>query len=341
MPFDYWAVSETTQRLQDHLGLDSPEGLLHTLGVDLRYIQGPSLVGQELRRHADGSVEDLWGVRRRTITVTGPGYTWTYKQVVDAPLAGMTTVQEIERYLRWPSPDWWDYSQIATDCERQRGYAVVIAGDRLDRTAQLKPAMYLRGMEQFYTDLVLNPKLAQAIIARIADYYLAYNRRVFEAAQGKADIFMMGDDFGMQQGLLVSADTWRKFFRENFVKYIDLAHQYGLKVMHHTCGSVRALIPDFIEAGLDILQSLQPRAKDMNLAELKRTFGRHLCFHGSMDIQETLPRGTVEDVRREVAERLRAGKPGGGFIICTAHNLLPDAPLANILALFEAYHELG
>ena len=341
VPIDYWAVEETTQRLQAHLGLADQEALLRYLGVDLRTIQGPSYVGQEIRTHADGTVEDLWGARRRPVTVEGKGYTWTYKQLVDSPLAAMTTVQEIEDYGKWSSPDWWDYSHIAEDCEKHRGYAVVIAGDRLDRTAQLKPAMYLRGMEQFYVDLKRNPKLAQAIIEHIAGYHLEYNRRVFEAAQGKADIFMMGDDFGMQQGLLISLEMWRKFFRAKFTKFIDLAHQYGLKVMHHTCGSVRGLIPDFIEAGLDILQSIQPQARDMDLAALKREYGRDLCFHGSMDIQLTLPRGSVEDVRQEVQARMAAGKPGGGFIICTAHNLLPDVPLENIIALFEAYHEYG
>jgi uroporphyrinogen decarboxylase len=111
--------------------------------------------------------------------------------------------------------------------------------------------------------------------------------------------------------------------------------------MHHTCGSVVELIPDFIECGLDILQSVQPSAAGMDLGTLKREFGRDLCFHGSMDIQQTLPRGSTHDVREEVRRRMEAGKPGGGFIICTAHNLQPDVPVGNILALFEAYEEFG
>jgi uroporphyrinogen decarboxylase len=109
--------------------------------------------------------------------------------------------------------------------------------------------------------------------------------------------------------------------------------------MHHTCGGVRPLIPLFIDAGLDILQSLQPRAAGMDLAELKRDFRRDLAFHGSVDIQQTLPFSTPEDVRTEVKQRLRAGKPGGGFIICSAHNIQVDTPLDNVLALVEAYQE--
>ncbi len=341
VPVDFWATAETKQRLLAHLGLATEEQLLRYLGVDLRYVLGPSFVGLERRRWPDGSVEDLWGVRRATVTVRGDGYAWTYKEVTHSPLQHMTTVAEIEAYPGWPSPDWWDYSKVAEECDSHAGYAVVNAGDRLDRTAQMKPAMYLRGMEQFLMDLTLEPVLAEAIIDHIVTYYLEYDRRVFEAAQGKIDIFMMGDDFGTQNGLMVSVDMWRRYFRKGFRQYCDLAHKYGMKVMHHTCGGVRALIPDFIDAGLDILQSLQPRARGMDLGELKAEFGRDLCFHGSIDIQETMPLGTPDDVRAEVRARLAAGKPGGGFIIGTAHNILPDVPVENVLAMYEACREFG
>ena len=251
----------------------------------------------------------------------------------------MDTVKEIDVYDHWPSPDWWDYSAVAADCEQYADYAVVNAGDRLDRTAQFKPMMYLRGMEQAYIDLIANPKIAEAILAHIREYFLAYNQKVFEAAKGKIDIFMMGDDFGTQNALMMDVPKWRRFFREGFRAYIDLAHQYGIKVMHHTCGSVVELIPEFIDSGLDILQSLQPRAAGMDLAKLKREYGKYLAFHGSIDIQETLPYGAIEDIRAMVKHRMSVGKPGGGFIISTAHNIQPDTPTENILALFEAYRE--
>ena len=341
VPVDYWASSQFTTRLQAHLGAANQEELLRLLGVDSRYVQGPSLAGLELRQREDGLVEDLWGVGRRTVTVDGPHYSWTYKEVAVSPLAGVTTVAEVDGYPRWPSPDWWDYSHVAEECARHPGYAVVLAGDRLDRTCQLKTACYLRGMEQFLIDLVLDPALAEAILRHIVEYHLEYGRRVFEAAQGRADIFMMGDDFGTQTGLMVSRDLWRRYFRAGFRQFIDLAHKYGLKVMHHTCGAVRELIPEFIDAGLDILQSLQPRAAGMDLAELKREFGRHICFHGSIDIQQTLPYGTPREIEAEVAARMAAGKPGGGFIISTAHDILPDVSLANVIALFESYRKYG
>ncbi|MBI2438698.1 MAG: hypothetical protein HYV36_07805 [Lentisphaerae bacterium] len=284
---------------------------------------------------------DVWGVARKPVTVSGRGYQQTYLELAESPLAKVQTVREIEQYQHWPSPDWWDYSGLAADCQKYAGYAVVNAGDRLDRTAQLKTAMYLRGVEQIMLDLAEKPAVVEAMLRRIVAYFVEYNRRVFKAAEGHIDLFMMGDDFGMQQGLLCSVEMWRKYFKPGFKQFIEVAHQANIKVMHHTCGAVRELISDFIECGLDILQSLQPRAAGMNLKELKREFGKDLCFHGSIDIQRTLPYGTTEDVRNEVKERMEAGKPQGGFIIGTAHNIQADTPLENVLALFDAYHEYG
>ncbi len=336
-PWDYWATDEVTRRLMARLGAASKEELLRILDVDLRYVAGPSLVGQELRRYPDGSVEDLWGVRRLEKTVGDEG--WSYKHVVQSPLATAETPADVEAYARWPSADWWDYSDLRAQCLAHEGYAVVNAGDRLDRTAQLKPMMYLRGMEQTYVDLAESPVLAQAIIERIAAYYLDYNRRVFEAAGDLVDIFMMGDDFGTQQGPMMSLAMWRRYFRPGFASFIALAHQYGLKVMHHTCGSVVDLIADFIECGLDILQSLQPRAAGMDLGRLRREYGRDLCFHGGIDIQGVLPHGTPEDVREHVRRQREAAGHEGGYILCTAHNIQADTPVENVLALFEAYAE--
>ncbi len=174
IPWDYWATPEITERLLQHLGLDDKEALLRHFDVDLRYVTGPAYVGQEFRQHADGSVEDLWGVHRQKKTITIAEYQWTYKHVVDSPLAGAETVADVEAYPRWPSADWWDYSQMREQCLTHAGYAVVNAGDRLDRTAQLKPMMYIRGTEQTFIDLKANPDLAQAIIEHIRAYFLEY-----------------------------------------------------------------------------------------------------------------------------------------------------------------------
>ena len=190
-------------------------------------------------------------------------------------------------------------------------------------------------------DLGDAPEIVERIVAHIVEYYLEYNRRVFEAAAGGIDIFMMGDDFACRPRRCSVPGMWERFFGDGFRRFIALAHRYNIKVMHHTCGAVRPLIPAFIDAGLDILQSLQPRAAGMDLRELKRDFGADLCFHGGIDIQHTLPTARRAEIDAEVRERLQAGKPGGGYIICTAHNIQADTPVENVLALAKGYRRYG
>jgi len=337
---DYWATPEVTARLLRRFGLTAREELLQHFGVDFRYIDGPKYIGPP---PPPDRWEDHWGVPRVRVQV-GSGETATaYWEVIEFPLQCAASVEEVRDYPRWPSPEAFDYSVVRGQVAeaRQTGKVVVFMGDRLNRCAQLKPAMYLRGVEQILLDFALNPEIAEAIIERIAAFYLEYTRRTLEAAGGGIGIFMMGDDFGTQAGPLVSPDMWRRFLRPGFQAFIALAKRYGCTVAHHSCGAIRPLIPDLIECGLDVLNPLQPHVRDMDHRELKRLFGNRLCFHGSVSIQRALPFGSPDDVRREVRERFEALGTGGGFIFCTAHNLQPDVPLENIEALFDAYHAIG
>jgi uroporphyrinogen decarboxylase len=347
VPIDFWAVPEVYAQLRGDLKLEDNEAVRRRFEVDLGYFNGPALRAQLEAPGEDGAVEDHWGVRRKLSTVNGTRrdgkpYSWTYKHLHESPLAAATSPAQIERH-KWPTADMWDYSQVRDCCLaiRGAGLAVVAGADRLDRTAQLKPAMYLRGIEQFMADLLLAPDIAECILEHISGYYLEYNRRVFEAAGGSVDIFFMGDDMGTQNSLWVSPEMYRKFFKKRFAACCDLAHRFGMKVMYHTCGNVAPLVGDFIEAGLDILQSLQPAALGDQLARLKREYGKHLSFQGGIDIQGVLPKGTPADVAAHVKDRVVILAAGGGYIFGTAHNILPDTPTENILALIEAYHRYG
>ncbi|MBM4031857.1 MAG: hypothetical protein FJ291_08745 [Planctomycetes bacterium] len=340
VPIDYWATPEITARLLRHFGLSSEEQLLQHFDVDFRYIDGPRYIGPP---SDPGRNEDHWGVPRVRVHVGSGDRATSYWEVVQFPLQRAASVEEVLAYPKWPSPDAFDYGVVRDQAAaaRRTGKVVVFMGDRLNRCAQLKPAMYLRGVEQILLDFALNPDIAEAIIGRVAAFYLEYTRRTLEAAGGAIDVFMMGDDFGTQTGPLLSPDMWRSFLRPGFKAFIDLAKRHGCTVAHHSCGAIRPLIPDLIECGLDILNPIQPEASDMDPRELKRAFGDRLCFHGGVSIQRALPFGTPDDVRREVAERFDALAPGGGFIACTAHNLQADVSLANTLALFDAYRTLG
>lgn len=342
IPIDFWISAGFREKLRATLN-GSIESFMDDHDVDLRYIEGPAYIGPALRTFPDGTEEDIWGVRRKAVAVRIGEAVESYMEVTESPLTHAETVDQIDSYDHWPRADWFDYSNIEKQCDRIRnqGRPVVFMGDRLNRIAQLKPAMYLRGTEQIFMDMTLNPEMAKAILGHIRRFYRDYAERIFEAAKGKLDILLTGDDFGSQNGPLISPAMWTEYLGCGFAEYIDIAKGYNLRVMHHTCGSVRPIIPLMIERGLDVLQSLQPEAADMAPQALKDEFGERLAFHGGISIQKTLPFGSADDVRRQVKSRIKALGTGGGYILCTSHNIQADTPIENVHALLEAYHDYG
>jgi len=341
IPVDFWASCGFIGKLEAALGTSYAE-FVDAQEVDLRYLPGPRYIGPPLV-NAAGEAVDLWGVPRTLSEVQLAGGVERYEEVTRPPLARAGSVEEVLAHPYWPSPDWYDYSVLAGQAEavHSQGRATAFMGDRLNRIAQLKPAMYVRGVEQILVDMAVAPEIAAAIFGKIRAFYLGYLEHILEAAGGRIDLVVTGDDFGAQDGPLVSPPMWDTFLREGFRAYVALAHSYGVKVMHHTCGSVRALIPRLIESGLDVLQSLQPEAAHMAPAELKAEFGDRLAFQGGVSIQRTIPFGTREEIRAEVRALAEALARGGGYIFGTSHNLQADVPVENALALLEAYREFG
>ncbi|MDD5705005.1 MAG: uroporphyrinogen decarboxylase family protein [Kiritimatiellae bacterium] len=337
IPIDFWASPAVIEDLERKLSL-SYEGFLDRYDVDLRYIEGPRYIGPTL---AHG--EDIWGVRRSSVKVTRDACAEVYQEVTISPLAGMDSVAEIAAYRHWPSPDWFDYSCIEEQCDRILAgeRVVVFMGDRLNRIAQLKPAMYVRGAEDIFMDMAVRPELAACIFGRIKAFYLEYLTRILEAGKGKIDIVLTGDDFGAQHNLLVSPAMWHEHLAPGFREYIERVHAHQARCMHHTCGAVAGLIPDMLACGLDVLQSCQPEAGGMEMSVLKAAHGKHICFQGGISIQKTLPFGTPADIREEVEALADLFRDDGGYIFCTAHNIQADTSVANIVALMEAYHEFG
>lgn len=337
VPLDVWMSAGFAAKLE--AATRAPvSAFLDAHDVDLRYIEGPRYVGPPLARHQDGTEDDVWGVPRRAVVAPTPEGSESYREVSISPLASARTPEEVHAYPRWPSPDWYDYGGIEAQCERVRsaGRVVVFVGDRLNRVAQLKPAMYLRGVEQILEDMILRPEVADAVFERIRGFYLEYLARILESARGKLDIVLTGDDFGMQQGPIVSPAMWERFLGRGFASYLRLVKSAGARSMHHTCGSVRPIVPLMVERGLDILQSLQPEARDMDHAALKREWGARLCFHGGISIQRTMPSGSPEEVAREARRAIDLLGEGGGYILCTSHNVQADVPVRNLVALLEA-----
>jgi len=152
---------------------------------------------------------------------------------------------------------------------------------------------------------------------------------------GEIDAIQMVSDFGSQRSLLIQPATWRAFVRPPFERLFRCARAYGVHVMLHSDGAIRAVIPDLVDMGLEILNPIQVEAVGMEPRGLKRDFGDSLIFHGAIDIQQTLPFGSPEDVRNEVRERFHDLGAGGGYILSCSHSLLPDVPIENILAMYE------
>ena len=139
--------------------------------------------------------------------------------------------------------------------------------------------------------------------------------------------------------MLLSPELWRKHIKPYSEQLIRPFKDMGLKTFYHSCGSIVPVIEDFIEMGLDILDPIQPKAEGMNPEALKSRFGDRLAFHGGVDEQELLPRGTADEVRNEVHRLIDILGQQGGYIICAAHAIQPDTPMENILAMYEAAKE--
>jgi uroporphyrinogen decarboxylase len=184
----------------------------------VRYIEGPRYVGPRLLVHPDGSENDIWGVPRLK-QVTGAGDTaQSYKSVTRFPLAGITNSRQLEDYAFWPSPDWFDYSPVHQQARAvcERGRVVAFMGDRLNRFAQLKPAMYLRGIDQALMDMLVEPEIFRAITNRLTRFYREYMERILESARGMIELLVTGDDFGEQRGPLCSVELWEQRLRPGF-----------------------------------------------------------------------------------------------------------------------------
>ena len=337
VPIDFWASQGAWDVIHRATGL-SENDFLEARDIDFWYIAGPAYTGSALAPDTD-----IWWVKRRVVQVPTRYGTETYSEVDVSPLQHVTTAEEVDAYPGWPSPDDYDYAAVKSQARavRDAGRVAVFMGDRLNRIAQLKPAMYLRGIEQILIDLTAEPEIARAIFRRFRAFYVEYLDRILEAADGMIDIVLTGDDFGQQSGPLISPALWEEFLAGGFAEYTKVIRAHGVRSMHHTCGDVRLLVGRMQELGLDILQSLQPEAMADWFPEMRNRYGRRLSFQGGISIQQTMPHGTPDDVRAEVADRMRVLAPGGGYIFCTAHNLQADCPYENIAALLDAYVTVG
>jgi hypothetical protein len=211
-------------------------------------------------------------------------------------------------------------------------------------TPWLKHPRGIRDVEEWYISLAARKAYVYRIFERQCEIGLANLARLYEAVGNRVTAaFTTGTDFGMQTGLMISPKTYRKLFKPFHKLVNDWIHEHtAWYTFIHTCGAVRSLIPDLIEAGFDILNPVQCSAAGMDPGELKRDFGDRISFWGGgVDTQHTLPFGTPDEVGREVRQRIRALGRGGGLVFNTIHNVQPLSPVENVLAVFETVQKYG
>lgn len=327
IPMDYWATQEASGKLVEHLGVSTIDEALKQLHVDRPFTVSPVYAGPAGK---DGA--DIYGCRHKKVNY-GNG---TYYECTYNPLAEYSSVEEIRAHYTWPEPDWWDFSAIAQQIEGREEYPVRGGGS--------EPfLMYkkLRGQEQGAVDLILNPEIVHYCLDKLFDLAYETTRRIYEQIPGRVDITYVAEDFGSQEDLLYSPEQIREFFIPRMKRMIDLAHEEGAYVFHHSDGSIRKILPDMIEAGIDVLNPIQWRCRDMEREGLKRDFGSEIIFHGGMDNQYTLAQGSIDQVNREVLDNLSLLGRDGGYILAPCHNIQAVSPPENIVAMYETCYENG
>jgi uroporphyrinogen decarboxylase len=332
VPVDLWFTGEIEALLSPLYGGLRGVELRVSLGHDLVMSSSPNIGASY---EIPGTAEEYtceWGVGWKWVTNAEGG---RYTETVRHPLAEAVDLTS----YRMPDPLGASMQPIYEETRQlvaQYGKTHVVFGS-LYQTV-FEAAWLLRGMQVLLSDMLINKDFAHELFERLTVYSLAAGKEM--VAQG-IDVLWLGDDFGTQRAMLLSPRTWREFIKERYARLIAAykSQNPSLKIAYHCDGYIEPIIPDLIEIGLDVLNPIQPLSMDP--AEIKRKYGQHLSFWGTVDVQNTFPFGTAQDVENEVRERIRTVAPGGGLILCSAHRVQPGTPLENVLAYYRAAREYG
>lgn len=310
---------EAYKRLKDYFHVSSEQELKAALGDDVSPIEVPyhHLPANHIACAFDfGRGDDDYEER----TLTTPGF---FENVEDP--------KRIDEFA-WPDPN---EHMNQDECRRIVENAPQdVALMAMLWSAHFQDACSAFGMENALMTMLTAPDMFSGVIQRIIDFYLKANAIFYEAAADKLDAVLIGNDLGSQNGLMVSPDLLREFVFPGTKQLIDQAHSHGLKVIHHSCGAIREIIPDLIEMGVDAIHPIQALANGMDAASLKEDFAGKTSFCGGVDTQKLLVDGTPEEVSDKVAELINLFPTG--LIISPSHEaVLPDVPPENIEAIFK------
>lgn len=333
---NYTAHWRVTKRLQRDLGISTERELLDILGTDyfflpsrdisqnegfMRYYKHPLDVTETERTCA-------FGIRFKR---GAHDCKFAADDAISHPLADAESVREILDYP-WPKPSDFDFSPLIGEAEANAD-RVIIGGLW---SGLMGDSFRLRGFENFLMDSAGDFEMAKALVDKVTDVYMELNDSIFSLLKDKMDVWYFGSDFGTQDSLLIGRDTWLELFYPNIQRMTELAHSYGLKVMMHSCGSIVPLIGDIINAGVDMLDPIQVTAKGMEPENLAEKFGGKIVFHGGVDTQHLLTKGTPADVEAATRHNLKVFEKCGGYICEPSQIFNVDIPTENILAMYRA-----
>jgi len=313
-------------RMQQVVAMD--EEILRFFDVDIRAIsQGPPDRGGDTEL-GDNRYADEWGVVRRQ----PPGC--HYYELEHSPLSGDITAQDVVRHP-WPDPtDPGRYRGLRQQARRMReetDFAIMYNA----RFHPVHLTQYLRGFEDWYLDLGANHELFTCLMEAVTGILIEWNRLALRELGEYVDLVSFGDDVGTQDRAVCSLPVYRRLIRPAHERFVRLVREHSkAKIFYHTCGSVYAYLPDFIDMGIDALNPVQVTARNMEPERLKREFGDRISFWGGIDSQHILPRGTPDEVRAEARRMSELMGRNGGYVLAAVHNIQPDVPPENVCALF-------
>jgi uroporphyrinogen decarboxylase len=321
------AAPEFLVKARSRLNLPDTESVFVRFGDDFRRVFARSCA-PDFPLSPGATSRTIIGVER-----AGYGY--------GQPLAHLlahAALHQIHDYP-WPDPNWQDVSRIRDEAQAWNRHYAILGGDW---SPFWHDAIDLLGMESLCLKMYDAPEVVDAVLQHLVDYYAVVSQRIFDAAADALDVFFIGNDFGSQNGPLLSPAQFDRFILPHLTRLIDLGHAYRLKVQLHCCGGFEPLIPALIAAGLDGLHAIQPRCRGMDLATLKARYGGAILFNGCIDSHHVLIRGTIESVCQQTREVLRIMAPGGGYIAGASHDyILEETPVENVVAMFDTVSEFG
>ena len=322
--FEGWMWPGITAEIIKRLNAHDFNDMLDKLGVGFRWVTPYYCGPKKLPAGAKSRIASRHSTHSLNSAI------WKLSSDELHPLSKAETEADINNY-DWPSPKWFDYYYISWLSRKYKNHFVVAGG--------FSPLFYLIsdlfGMEKALTDMIVKPELIHAAVNKIKTFYKGYFHRIARIYCENIDAIAFGDDFASQASMLFNPALWREFFKPVWSELFGMAKEYGYKVMFHSCGSVAEVIPDLIEAGLDVLYPVQPKATGMDLLSLKIKYGKALSFYGGVDVQHLLPYGGPDEIKEEAKRLYDLFKNDGGYILSTSHVVMEDVPPENFFALYQ------